>query len=82
MTVTKKGNPTVESEKNCREERSSEITLRSRAAELSRQMGQGISRANLTTLLLVVSQVTRIWRFSGRQWWHDAIVRHARSSPR
>jgi hypothetical protein len=64
MTVTKKGNPTVESEENCREERSSGITPRSRAAELSRQIGQGISPANFTTLLLVVSQVTRIWRFS------------------
>ena len=63
MTVTKKENPTVESEKNYREERSSEITLRSRSAELSRQIAQGISPANLTTLLLVVSQVTRIWRF-------------------
>lgn len=82
MTVTKKEKPTAESEKNCREERSSEIALRSRAAESSRGIDQGISLAKLATLFLVVSQVTRNWRLLGRQWWHDAVVRHARSSPR
>ena len=82
MTVTKKEKPAVESKENCREERTSEIALRSRAAESSRKIVQGISPAKLTTLFLVVSQVTRIWRFLGRQWWHNAFVRHARSSPR
>ena len=53
-------------------EQNSESPLRSHAAESSRKIAQGISPANLTTLFLVVSQVTRIWRLFGHQWWHNS----------